>query len=71
MKVKFLDVVHVTNTLYKEGDIGEFSELTANELVEKGLAELAEDSDGTEKTDVPKQSSRQSSKTNAPASAAK
>lgn len=71
MKVKFLDVVHMTNKLYKAGDIGEFSELTANELVEKGLAELAEDSDGTEKTDVPKQSGRQSSKTNAPASAAK
>lgn len=43
MKVKFLDVVHVTNKLYKGGDIGEFSDLTAEELIKKGLAVPAGD----------------------------
>ncbi|WP_151768898.1 hypothetical protein [Acinetobacter colistiniresistens] len=48
MKVKFIDVVHVTNKLYKEGDIGEFSDLTAEELIKKGLAALADDIDSDE-----------------------
>lgn len=45
MKVKIIDVLHVNNKLYKAGEIGDFPDLTAEELIKKGLAVL---DDGTE-----------------------
>ncbi|WEI17142.1 hypothetical protein PY247_11275 [Acinetobacter proteolyticus] len=71
MLVKFLDVVHITNTLYKAGDIGEFPEMTAGELIDKGLAEAADDSESTESADDKKQNGRQSPKSTTPAQGAK
>ena len=66
MLVKFLDVVHITNTLYKAGDIGEFSDMTAGELINKGLAEAADDSESTESADEKTQNSRQTPKSTTP-----
>lgn len=40
MKVKFLDVIQMGTHLYKSGEVGEFSNQTAEELIKKGLAVL-------------------------------
>lgn len=47
MKVKFLDVIQMGTHLFKAGEVGEFSNQTADELIKKGLAVL---DDGTEPT---------------------
>ncbi|WP_198077808.1 hypothetical protein [Acinetobacter calcoaceticus] len=50
MKVKFLDVILMGTHLYKSGEVGEFSNQTAEELIKKGLAVLY---DGNESAENP------------------
>ncbi|MEG9303322.1 hypothetical protein [Psychrobacter celer] len=45
MKVKFKDVICMGNQTYKAGDVGEFTDITGQQLIDKGYAEAADDKD--------------------------
>ena len=51
MKVKFKDVICMGNQTYTAGEVGEFSDITGQQLIDKGYAEAADDKDeGGDKT---------------------
>lgn len=39
MKVKFKDVICMGNQTYKAGDVGEFTDITGQQLIDKGYVE--------------------------------
>lgn len=39
MKVKFKDVICMGNQTYKAGEVGEFTEITGQQLIDKGYVE--------------------------------
>ena len=41
MKVKFKDVICMGNQTYKAGEVGEFTDITGQQLIDKGYAEAA------------------------------
>ena len=41
MKVKFKDVICMGNKTYKAGEVGEFTDITGQQLIDKGYAEVA------------------------------
>ena len=51
MKVKFKDVICMGNQTYKAGEVGEFTDITGQQLIDKGYAEAAEDKDAKKKAD--------------------
>ena len=51
MKVKFKDVICMGNQTYKAGEVGEFTDITGQQLIDKDYAEAAEDKDAKKKAD--------------------
>ena len=51
MKVKFKDVICMGNKTYTAGEVGEFTDITGQQLIDKGYAEAAEDKDAKKKAD--------------------
>tara|TARA_R110002020_G_scaffold446238_4_gene658500 strand:- start:580 stop:831 length:252 start_codon:yes stop_codon:yes gene_type:complete len=49
MKVKFKDVMCMGNQTYTTGEVGEFTDITGQQLVDKGYAEAADDKDDEKK----------------------
>lgn len=45
MKVKFNDVICMGNKTYAAGDVAEFTDITGQQLIDKGYAEAADDKD--------------------------
>ena len=43
MKVKFKDVICMGNQTYKAGDVGEFTDITGQQLIDKGYVEAVAD----------------------------
>lgn len=41
MKVKFKDVICMGNQTYTAGEVGEFTDITGQQLIDKGYAEAA------------------------------
>ena len=41
MKVKFKDVICMGNQTYKVGEVGEFTDITGQQLIDKGYAEAS------------------------------
>ena len=52
MKVKFKDVVCMGNQTYTAGEVGEFTDITGQQLIDKGYAEVAEDKDDKKKAEA-------------------
>lgn len=52
MKVKFNDVVCMGNQTYTAGEVGEFTDITGQQLIDKGYAEVAEDKDDKKKAEA-------------------
>lgn len=48
MKVKFKDVICMGNQTYKAGEVGEFTDITGQQLIDKKYAELAVESDASD-----------------------
>ena len=48
MKIKFNDVICMGNKTYVAGDVAEFTDITAQQLIDKKYAELAVDSEVSE-----------------------
>lgn len=48
MKVKFNDVICMGNKTYVAGDVAEFTDVTAQQLIDKKYAELAVESDASD-----------------------
>lgn len=49
MKVKFKDVVCMGNQTYIAGEVGEFTDITGQQLIDKGYAEASDDKDDKKK----------------------
>lgn len=49
MKVKFKDVTCMGNQTYITGEVGEFTDITGQQLIDKGYAEAADDKDDKKK----------------------
>lgn len=45
MKVKFRDVMCMGNQTYTAGEVGEFTDITGQQLIDKEYADLVEDDD--------------------------
>ena len=43
MKVKFKDVICMGNQTYKAGEVGEFTDITGQQLIDKGYVEAVAD----------------------------
>lgn len=54
MKVKFKDVICMGNQTYKANEVGEFTDITGQQLIDKGYAEVADDKDDKKKADAAK-----------------
>lgn len=52
MKVKFKDVICMGNQTYTAGEVGEFTDITGQQLIDKGYAEAGEDKDDKKKADA-------------------
>lgn len=52
MKVKFKDVICMGNQTYTAGEVGEFTDITGQQLIDKGYAEVAEDKDDKKKAEA-------------------
>lgn len=48
MKVKFKDVICMGNQTYTAGEVGEFTDITGQQLIDKKYAELAVESDASD-----------------------
>lgn len=51
MKVKFKDVICMGNQTYTAGEVGEFTDITGQQLIDKGYAEASDDKDDKKKAD--------------------
>lgn len=52
MKVKFKDVICMGNQTYTAGEVGEFTDITGQQLIDKGYAEVAENKDDKKKAEA-------------------
>ena len=52
MKVKFKDVMCMGNQTYIAGEVGEFTDITGQQLIDKGYAEAVDDKDDKKKADA-------------------
>lgn len=49
MKVKFKDVICMGNQTYKAGEVGEFTDITGQQLIDKGYVEAVADKKADDK----------------------
>ena len=52
MKVKFKDVMCMGNKTYKAGEVGEFTDITGQKLIDSDYAEVSDDKDDKKKADA-------------------